>query len=539
MPVSFGNIPPDVLLPLFYAEVTSAAEPVSPSLRLCLIGAGNLGEAYGEGVAVPNLPYLMSDDTAVNLFGAGSMLHRMYQFARSNAPFAEIWGCMIPHNPPLDDGTEVSGRSMYELTIGHNGSKTFYGTATIWLEGVQINFPIGQTMTKDQIAAGLAQRINRSTAAATGDVNAGAHGFRATRHSGSRNNVVVLTTRYAGAITRQLSFSFSGCRGRADATSPNAILARRAITKIETLQLGYGEPNPNACFSVLQDRDFDVFCVGYRGPYFMMACEDFMDHISGRWAPNRQMYGHMVTAHRGNWQTQFDLHEPETDPHMSSIAIKNSVIPPWCWASALGGTMVTHWSAPPELSRPLQTLELRNCCVGSDDDESFTRVEKQTLLRVGASTFSVDDVNTVRIDRVRTLRKENVYGDPDAAWADAVTMFQAMYFVRQMRAAIQGAYPRCALSTLPTGINGFTSPVEIRALVIHEYKRLAGLGLVENADLFSRYLVVERNGVDRNRVDCLMRPDFINQLRVVAALVETHLELDATDPTLLQASTSG
>ena len=57
---------------------------------------------------------------------------------------------------------------------------------------------------------------------------------------------------------------------------------------------------------------------------------------------------------------------------------------------------------------------------------------------------------------------------------------------------------------------------------------------MENVDLFARYLIVERNPSDRNRVDVLMRPDFVNQLRVVAALVETHLELDATDPTLIQ-----
>jgi phage tail sheath gpL-like len=211
------------------------------------------------------------------------------------------------------------------------------------------------------------------------------------------------------------------------------------------------------------------------------------------------------------------------------MAVLNSAQPGWEWASALGAVMIQHWANPPELSRPLQTLELRGITVGTDDDETFDRLERQALLEIGASTFHVDADGTVRIDRIRTLRKTNAFGDPDASWADAITMFQAMYFVRSMRAYITSSFPRCALSNFPTGINGFTSPPEIRQALIHNYKRLEGVGLVENSSLFDQYLVVERNAIDPNRVDVLMRPDFINQLRVVAVLVETHLELTADD----------
>lgn len=516
MPVSFAEIPPDVLLPLFYAEVTSAAEPISPSLRLCLIGAGNRGPSFGEGTAVENQPYLLSGDLARTYFGAGSMLERMYKFARSNAPFAEIWGCQIPEDP-------AAFRQEYRLTITRGGSATFYGTGTLWLEGLPVSFAVQKTDTAAQIATTLRLAINKVI-----------HGFVAGTVEGI-TNAVALRCRWAGASGKALRITFTGCRGRADLADRGSWIARNCIA-VSEIVTGSGEHDASACFPILQDRPFDVFAAGFFSQTFCINAEDFMDHISGRWAPNRQKYGHLVTALVENTlQVAYDLFTPMTDPHMSVLCVKQSVIPPWCWSSALAGTMVTHWSAPPELSRPLQTLELRNCCVGSDDDESWTRVEKQSLLSVGASTFTVDDVGTCRIDRIRTLRKTNLFGDPDPAWADAITMFQAMYFVRQMRAAIQGAYPRSALSTVPSGINGFTSPVEIRSLVIHEYKRMASLGLVENADLFSRYLIVERNPVDRNRVDILMRPDFINQLRIVAALVETHLELDATDPTLIAA----
>ena len=527
MPVAFGQIPPDVLLPLFYAEVTSAAEPWSPALKVCLVGSANQGAGYGEGSHVPNQPYLLSGTLAKELFGRGSMLARMYDFARSNAPFAEIWGCAIPSTLDDPDPLNNAFRATAKVRVIRGGTATFFGTGTFHIEGIPVHFNVQKNWSAATIAASIRNAVNSRQIGMLATIDP-----KDTSHQ-----TVLLTARYPGNVGNWLKVSYVGCFGRADNSAKNIIIAKHCLQITKQTSDGSGEHSPTACFSTIQDRPFDVFIMGYQSPHFLMACEDFMDHAAGRWAPNRQLYGHIFTGlNQASWQATYDYLSVQQDPHMSIITVKNTVIPYWLWASALGGLAATHWSAPPELSRPLQTLELRNCCAGSDDDESFTRIEKQTLLNQGGSTITVDDNHTCRIDRVRTLRKYNVYGDPDPSWADAITMFQAQFFVRQMRARIQGAYPRCALSTLPSGINGFTSPIEIRNLIIHEYKRLSGMGLVENVDLFTRYLVCERNPTDRNRVDVLMRPDFVNQLRVVAALVETHLELDATDPTLLQVA---
>ena len=43
--------------------------------------------------------------------------------------------------------------------------------------------------------------------------------------------------------------------------------------------------------------------------------------------------------------------------------------------------------------------------------------------------------------------------------------------------------------------------------------------LVENADLFAKYLIVERNQDDPNRLDVLLPPDLVNQLRKVNFLL--------------------
>ena len=45
------------------------------------------------------------------------------------------------------------------------------------------------------------------------------------------------------------------------------------------------------------------------------------------------------------------------------------------------------------------------------------------------------------------------------------------------------------------------------------------LGLVEGFEQFKRDLIVERNAQDVNRLDFLLSPDLMNQLRVVGAQI--------------------
>ena len=56
------------------------------------------------------------------------------------------------------------------------------------------------------------------------------------------------------------------------------------------------------------------------------------------------------------------------------------------------------------------------------------------------------------------------------------------------------------------------------------YRRLELEGIVENADLFKKYLIVERNASNPNRLDVLFPPDYVNQLRIFAVLNQFRLQ---------------
>jgi phage tail sheath gpL-like len=53
---------------------------------------------------------------------------------------------------------------------------------------------------------------------------------------------------------------------------------------------------------------------------------------------------------------------------------------------------------------------------------------------------------------------------------------------------------------------------------------MESLGLVENMDAFKHYLIVERDLNDPNRINVLLPPDLVNQLRILAMLVQFRLQ---------------
>lgn len=518
MPIAFGNIPPNQLVPFFYAEVTTQAQPISPALRVLLIGQKNVGAQYSEGTALPNVPYLLTGDNARTLFGAGSVLYWMYERARANAPFSEIWGATSDHS---EDAT----RGFARLVVTGVPSSRKTGFIDIYINGHSVTSrvfpPEGATTVenKQAIRDRLLRAINANPA-----LPCVAQKKHPETGEAAPYHTLYLVSKFAGTLGNENSVSLRSPRGKISA------LARYYIDIKQNFGGGAGEINLLSILNRLGDMEFDIFVTPSMAGG---AYNRFSEFMQDRWSPQKQLYGHVVSARKGTVQFTGEGYsggliqwaEALNDPHLSVIGYRVSEQPSWEWSSALAGVMSVHWVAPPELSRPLQTLELSGLAASWQDDEPFDTNERQALLSRGVSTWTLDNDGTIRVERVRTLRKYSDAGELDPSWADAITMFQAQYFVRFLRRAIVGAFPRAALSTDDLGIEGFASAEEVRQVILLAYDDLVALGLVENAELFAAGLVVERNAIDRNRLDCYVQPDMVNQLRVVAVLVETHLEL--------------
>jgi phage tail sheath gpL-like len=90
--ISFNNIPADLAVPLFYAEIdSSAAATGGNTLRRLIIGQAN-DDAIVDS---PTLTLLSRTSDAIALAGEGSMLAAMSDIWRRGDPVGEVWGIAV------------------------------------------------------------------------------------------------------------------------------------------------------------------------------------------------------------------------------------------------------------------------------------------------------------------------------------------------------------------------------------------------------------------------------------------------------------
>jgi phage tail sheath gpL-like len=68
----------------------------------------------------------------------------------------------------------------------------------------------------------------------------------------------------------------------------------------------------------------------------------------------------------------------------------------------------------------------------------------------------------------------------------------------------------------------------IRGELLAAYSDMELDGIVENAKAFAAALIVERDTNNPNRVNVLLPPDYVNQLRVFALLNQFRLNYSAS-----------
>jgi len=495
MGVIFNNIPGNIRVPLFYAEFQPGGTPYQSQARLLLVG-----QKLAAGTATADAPILVRDGQENALFGVGSMLAQMVRMARRNAPLQEIWALPVAD---LGGGTQATG----SFTISGAPAATA-GVLTVAIAGERVRVGVLTSDSNNTIASNLAAAINALphlpvTAAVDGSnpakVNVTA------RHKGTLGNAIELA---AASLTE-------------DGPNPVAVA-------VAAMASGSGDPDLATAFAALGDDEYDWIASPYSDTTNLGRASDLLNDVSGRWSYAKQIYGHYLTVHTGTVAALSTLGNSRNDQHVSIFPCRRFQTPPWEVAAALGAVAAVHLQDAPELSRPLQSLELQGVKGPRLEADRLTKADRQTLYFDGISGYYVGRDGRVRIDRIVTTYQANAWGDADWTYLDVETMAQAMYGIRYIRAAVTSVHGRQALaSTNPGGLPHIATPTDIRNTVIHAYTKLVvEEGVFENIDAFRASLVVERSASDPNRIDVGMKLDHVNQLRIVAAAAVNYMQLE-------------
>jgi phage tail sheath gpL-like len=518
MPISFERIPAGIRVPLFYVEISGRQASYFAQNQVSLL----LGPKLATGIATPLIPVLVTAfEDAVGLFGAGSILADMVDIYRRNDPYGEIWA--IPHE---DVAGDVAAVGQYTVTGPAIGPGTIYG----YIAGDRFTANVSTGMTAEEIVEAVCDAINAEpfclvTAAP----------------DAADPEIMVTTAKNTGQLGNDISITVN-LRGVAG----GEVLPPGVGFTGGPMQNGQGVPPMAQLIAAMGDDEYDFIGCPYNDAVSLNALDDLMNDLTGRWSWDRQIYGGVFTAMTGDAQYLIDFGRGNANtvppqpgrngPHVHILGYAISATPPWRRTAAVTAQAASGLRLDP--ARPLQTLPLIGV-LPTPRGRGFKISDKNALLYSGISIETTDLDGMVRIGRIISTYQKNAWGQTDPSWLDVQTSYTLMYVVRFLRQRLLQKYPRHKLADDGTPFGpgqAVATPSIIRGELVASYGELIEQGLVENMEMFKNNLIVERNANDPNRVDILFPPDLINQLRVLALLVEFRLQYPATVPGMASAA---
>ena len=427
-------------------------------------------------------------------FGAGSMLAIMAAAFRRQNPTGQLWAVA------LDD---AAGATDQTHTITVSAAATGAGTISLYIAGRRIPVPITGALAINAVATAINTAILNAGGAAAGVLPV---------TSAVAAAVVTLTARNGGASSDiDVRHSY-----RPDESLPPGVgLAIAAGTA------GATDPDISDALDAVTDELFNVIAHPYTASATMATLEA---ELLARWGPTRQIDGVAFTGYRGTAAAATTYGNARNSPYSSVMGISTSPTSIVEWAGAIAGAVGLSAAADPAL--PFQTLPLRGVLPASLANR-FSFAERETLLADGIATHTVDRTGVVSLERMVTTYQTAVGGVADTAFRDANTLFTVSFIKASFRQRFATKFARYKLANDGSRFGPgqrVVTPSTARAEAISLFRQWETVGLVENADAFKDALVVERNASDPNRLDFLIPPDLVNQLRVLAASISFTLQ---------------
>jgi phage tail sheath gpL-like len=505
--VSFSHIPSNIRVPLFYAEISNELAGHLSMQQPALI----VGPVTDESEAELHRPVLVtSTSMAYETFGVGSVLADMVNTYRLNDTFGELWA--IPVAAGTAAAPAVGG---YIL----RGVAEASGTLPLYVGGDLYRIGVAAGAAPAAIAETLAATIGDDPFALVGARAGDEISLSGVPPEGSA--ALELTAKQAGELGNAIRLDVAW-RGLAAGES----IPRGLSIDVVPMSGGAGIPDLTPGLAAMGDDTYDYCAIPWTDAASLDAIEGAMNDVTGRWAWDRQVYGHVFAARMGTVEELAAFGPTRNDQHVSLLGFAPSPSPPWRRAAALTAQAASSLRIDP--ARPLQTLPLLGV-LAPDRGEKFTISQRNTLLFRGIAVE--DEVGgAVRINRCATTYQRNDWGQPDPSYLDVTTLATLQYFVRFLRQRILQKFPRHKLADDGTAFGpgqAIVTPRIIKAELVAAYLELVASGIVENVESFKDLLIVERDAQDPNRINVLASPDLINQLRVLGVLVAFRLRTSA------------
>jgi len=489
MTISFNGIPSTLRVPFVYAEFDSTnAQQGLDTLpyKVLLIGQKtSAGSKAAVGSGTGQAWRVTSAAQAAQFFGAGSQLALMAAAYFANNQVTEVHGIAV---------AEPSGGAAATGTVAITGTASAAGTLALYIGGQVVQVGVAAAATAANVATALNTAINALISLpVTSTVSTG---------------TVTLTAKNTGVIGNSLDVRLNFSDG--DATPAGLTVTVTAPAS------GSGAVDLTNVWATIEDDQYNIMAMPYIDATSLTSAET---ELETRWGPLRQQEGIMFVASPGDLSTVTTLGLSRNSKQVSIMTCFGSPSTQHEWAAAVAGVVALNGNIDP--ARPFQTLPV----VGVKTPPKvsrFTPTERDIMLHDGISTHVVAAGGVVQIERMITTYQVNGFGAPDIAYLDVNTPLTLGYLRASFRNNLLRKFPRSKLADDGTQYGpgqAIVTPKVIKAECIAIFRQWEDAGLVEGIDQFVRDLIVERNTSDPNRVDILLPPNLVNQLRVTAVKI--------------------
>ena len=511
-PTAFNVVPP-------IAGMSQGAGAVGqpyagPGIKFA-IAAGATGFAAGDefDVTVNALP---TGNAAYNIavpvgslalaklmFGEGSMLERMIARFFDGNTIQQLWAMAIPRPAAA---TKAAG------SIKIASQQQSSGTLTRYIAGQRVQITVYQTDTMQTVAANLAAAVNALT---TLPVVAAVDGIDATK--------VDLTCRWHGLTGNDITLVSNYLGTNGGEVDP------LGLTTIATpMAGGTGTPDLTAAISAIQSKEFVHAALPYSDTASLQVTDaEFGFGPTGRWSFVRQQYGWVYNARRDTYAGLLVWGLAQNSPVISTGMIEvPAPTPVWEFAAAYCAQGAAGFTDDP--ARPLQTLEMPGC-LPAPVDQQFSQGQRNNLLGCGLAAFGVAPSGNPMILREQCQYQRNQYGQGDTAFAKLSTLAILRAFSIRVRQAITSKYPRHKLGQDGTNYGPgqkIMTPSLAKAELVTIARKGEYDGLIQNVAAFKAALVVEIDDNDPDRLNVLLAPQLMGQLRQFNTLLQFRLLAD-------------
>ncbi len=479
--ITFDEIPYTWLVPGTYAEIHANYTKVGafdwPAHILII------GQMLASGTAKPLVPYdITRTDQAPVLFGRGSILaDQVRAFLKAN-PYNKLSALGI-----VDSASGVAATQTITLT----GTATATATRTVAIGDEEVTYAVAVGDAVAAQATALAAAINADADASVTAVAAAAVVTCTFRHKGECGNALVISVSDSEPTGTAWAIA-AGTAGSGNPSVADAIAAIEGVWYTDITMPWTDTANLAELEAELASR------------YTAMGRLDAQAYIG-------------LNATYGTASTYASSRESK---FVCSIPANGSPTPPWKWGASL--CAVAAYQSTNDPARQLRTLTLPGVQPPVEANR-FAETERNLLLGMGHSTFTVEQDGTVALERVVTNYTETG-GVADAAWRDLRTPKVSSRVRYDWRTFMQSNWPRNKLADDGSLAAEYdptvATPNRLKASWAGRMSLYGQKGWLENTSADAKNAVFVRDTDDRNRVNARQPLTIIGAMMVMAGRLE-------------------